>query len=160
MWWVQASSRGIRLINLFSNARLPSNQQHKRPDRISASCNISIRIGSRLYRAQLPERRVSEGRAPTRKNADSPARELNYSRASLIFTSPFWGSSQTQRRQQLICPVSDDSPLASRCEDTIASTADFSAGGSLSQPAITVCTSGSRAERFCEAPCESCFASS
>ena len=24
MWWVQASSRGIRLINLFSNARLPS----------------------------------------------------------------------------------------------------------------------------------------
>jgi hypothetical protein len=76
-----------------------------------------------------------------------------------MFRSSFWGSDETQQRQQLICRVSNYSPLASRCEDTIASSADFSAGGSLSQAAISVCRSGSRAERFCEAPCESCFAS-
>jgi putative endonuclease len=63
-----------------------------------------------------------------------------------MFTSSFWGPDQAQQVQQLICRVSNDSPSASRCADTIASSADFSPGGSLSQAAISVYRSGSRAE--------------
>ena len=46
-------------------------------------------------------------------------------------------------------------------EEMIATTAAFRLDGSLSQAAMTVCKSGSRAENgLCEALCESCFASS
>jgi hypothetical protein len=48
-----------------------------------------------------------------------------------------------------------------QCEDTMASTADFSAEGSSSQAEMTFCKSVSKTKSgFCEALCESCFASS